>query len=226
MSDDAKIAQLHAAAIVEMEDLKAFSAATSRAEGYSDRKMVLAYVDQDDKVHALAGAMVSAVKGLIVHSVVVHPAELNNQDSKAWFGLKHGLELLAVTIDVKLDNTPISQEPQPIAVRISRARDGEDGTERLSTAEESPGALPASLGLIPSWTRWASRAKDLDAAVETQDYGRAAEIQAEFDALSREDHEMLDRLAAALGAAVEDEDYTTAAKIKAELDAALQKGAK
>ena len=61
------------------------------SEVWRKQTQVLAYVDQDDKVHALAGAMVSAIDGLLVQSVVVHPAELNNQASTAWSGLKHAL---------------------------------------------------------------------------------------------------------------------------------------
>ena len=36
------------------------------------------------------------------------------------------------------------------------------------------------------WTRWATRARDLAAAVVAEDYARAAQIQAEFDALTEE----------------------------------------
>jgi len=218
MSDAAEIARSHEAAVKEMEELKEFAGEVGRSERWAHRKMVLAYVDQDDKVHALAGAMVSAIDGLLVHYVVVHPAELNNQDSTAWSGLKHGLELLATAINVKLDSTVISEEPQPICMRISRAREDSD-----------PVPMPRrDLGELPppprarEWTRWASRARELDAALEAAHFALAAKIQAEFNVLSAEDDAILNDLAAKIEAATSDEDYGTAAMLNAELDTALK----
>jgi hypothetical protein len=226
MSDDPEVAALHTAAIVELEALKAFSEAGKEIPGTADRRMVFAYVDQYDKVHAFAGAMVRAVPdknvnlqpNLRVTSVVVHPAELNNEDSTTWLQLKQGLELLVWTIDMTLDNTPISEDPVPVCMRMSRAR--------ADQATRDPELAKARASTVPrDWTRWATRGRDLDAAVAAEDYARAARIKAEFDALTEEDHLMLNSFAAAVGAAVDEEDWETAAELKAALDAALREGA-
>jgi hypothetical protein len=219
MSDNPEVVRVHTDAIAELEALQDFARAGKEVVDSTDRRMVFAYVDEDDKAHALAGAKVRAVgllPHLIVESVVVHPAELNNENSTTWIRLKHRLELLTTTIDMKLDKTPIAEDPLPVCVRISR----------LQEDDEIPGALRDS-GAQPvqrRWTRWATRARDLAAAVVAEDYARAAQIQAEFDALTEEDHRVLNSVAAAVGAAIDDEDWETAAELKAALDAAVQKG--
>ena len=61
---------------------------------------------------------------------------LEPPENGAWPLGRHGLELLAVTIDVKLDNTAISEEPQPICMRIScpATRGQEASSEGVSRA--------------------------------------------------------------------------------------------
>ena len=61
---------------------------------------------------------------------------LEPPENGAWPLGRHGLELLATAINVELDNTVISEEPQPICMRISRpaTRGQEASSEGVSRA--------------------------------------------------------------------------------------------
>ena len=58
---------------------------------------------RDDEVKALACAQVSHANGLAVSSILIYPAELNNEDSVLSLRMLHALHLLADAIETDLD---------------------------------------------------------------------------------------------------------------------------
>ena len=77
--------------------------------GPRGRRMVLGLF-QDDDVRALAGAEVSHASGLVVSSLLVYPAELNNEDSVTSLRMIHALHLLADAIETPLDMSPLRSD--------------------------------------------------------------------------------------------------------------------
>lgn len=107
MTDNADLIAAHAEAIQEMEELRAFD--TTGPPGESGRKMVLGLF-QEDNICAVAGAEVSHAAGLVVSSLIVYPAELNDAKSTAALRLVHALYLLADAIDTPLDMRPVNED--------------------------------------------------------------------------------------------------------------------
>ena len=103
MSDDKDLAKTHDEAIREITALANFD---TEEQGEHGRRMILGLF-KDEEVWAVAGAEVSHGSGLVVSSLVVYPAELNNQDSLAALQLVHALHLLADAIDCELDLSPL-----------------------------------------------------------------------------------------------------------------------
>lgn len=123
MSDNDDLRDAHTKAVEEMEELAAFD--TSGPPGENGRKMVLGLF-AEDQIKAVAGAEVSHESGLVVTSLIVYPAELNNEDSTAAIRLIHALYLLADAISTPIDMTPVNQdggEPSCITVRSGGGSD-------------------------------------------------------------------------------------------------------
>lgn len=107
MTSDSDLVQAHTEAIREMEELSNFD--TTGPPGESGRKMILGLFEED-KVCAMAGAEVSHASGLVVSSLIVYPAELNDDASTAALRLVHALYLLADAIDTPLDMRPVNED--------------------------------------------------------------------------------------------------------------------
>ena len=99
VTDDVELAAMHADALGELDDLLTFDTSVSGPRG---RRMLLGLFDGDD-VRSIAAAEVSHAGGLAVSSLVVYPAELNNEDSVASLRMIHALHLLADAIETPLD---------------------------------------------------------------------------------------------------------------------------
>ena len=76
--------------------------------GPRGRRMVLGLF-QEDEIRALAGAEVSHASGLVVSTMLVYPAELNNEDSVLSLRMMHALHLLADAIETPLDMSPLRE---------------------------------------------------------------------------------------------------------------------
>ena len=76
--------------------------------GPRGRRMVLGLF-QEDEIRALAGAEVSHANGLVVSSMLIYPAEINNEDSVLSLRMLHALHLLAEEIETRLDLTPLRE---------------------------------------------------------------------------------------------------------------------
>ena len=106
MTDDPELRAAHSEHLVCLEAVKEFDTTESGPRG---RRMLLGLF-QDDEVRAMAGAEVSHASGLVVSSLHVYPAELNNQDSTASLRMVHALHLLADAIETPLDLTHLREE--------------------------------------------------------------------------------------------------------------------
>jgi len=126
MSDNDELRSAHAKAIGEMDALADFD--TTGPPGESGRKMVLGLF-AEEQIKAVAGAEVSHESGLVVTSLIVYPAELNDPDSTAAIRLIHALYLLADAISTSIDMSPVNQdglEPSCITVRSCALNEGID----------------------------------------------------------------------------------------------------
>ena len=106
MTDDPELRAAHSEHLIGLEAVKEFDTTESGPRG---RRMLLGLF-QDDEVRAMAGAEVSHASGLVVSSLHVYPAELNNQDSTASLRMVHALHLLADAIETPLDLTHLREE--------------------------------------------------------------------------------------------------------------------
>jgi len=106
MTDDTELMKAHTEAIEEMEELRNFD--TTGPPGESGRKMILGLF-REGSICAVAGAEVSHASGLVVSSLIVYPAELNDDSSTTALRLVHALYLLADAIDTPLDMRPINE---------------------------------------------------------------------------------------------------------------------
>ena len=98
MTDDAQLVRAQVSALRQLEDLQSFDIAEP---GESGRRMVLGLFD-DVQVLGIASAEVSRKTGLIVTTLCVYPAELNNPDSTVALRLVHALHLLADAIETPI----------------------------------------------------------------------------------------------------------------------------
>jgi len=60
-------------------------------------------LNRDDQFIAVAAAEVSKSAGLLVTSLCIYPAEINNEDSTVSLSMVHALRLLAEAIEVPLE---------------------------------------------------------------------------------------------------------------------------
>lgn len=101
---NASLAQAHRDALVTLTELRTFEAEVGM-------HMLFGYFDGDTgKVLALAGVNVNKREAdeLAVSCVAPHPAELNDEDSTVVRQTLHGLRLLADTLEMTLDETPLT----------------------------------------------------------------------------------------------------------------------
>ena len=105
MTDDPQLKALHGEHGAELDLVMSFNMSETGPRG---RRMLLGLF-RDDQVRALAGAEVSHSAGLVVSSLTVYPAELNDPDSTASLRMVHALHLLADAIETPLDISAIRQ---------------------------------------------------------------------------------------------------------------------
>ena len=105
MTDDAELRAAHTAHLAELEAMTEFDTSGSGPRG---RRMVLGLF-QEESVRAIAGAEVSHASGLVVSSLLLYPAELNNEDSTTSLRMIHALHLLADAIESPLDMSPLRE---------------------------------------------------------------------------------------------------------------------
>jgi len=125
MTDTEDLVTAHTEALVEIEELQNFD--TTGPSGEGGRKMVLGLF-KDDNISGLAGAEVSHEAGLVISSLIVYPAELNDPSSTAALRLIHALYLLADAIDAPLDMSPVNAEGcEPSCITVRSGMAGADG---------------------------------------------------------------------------------------------------
>jgi hypothetical protein len=98
LTDQTALAKAHEDMLAELEGLHSFD--TSEC-GESGRRMMLGLFDQE-QLWALSSAEVSKRNGLVVSSLCIYPAELNNPDSTAALRMVHALRVLADCIDTPI----------------------------------------------------------------------------------------------------------------------------
>ena len=106
MTEDPELKATHTNHLGELERLVEFDMAETGSNG----KRMLLGLFQDDEVRALAAAEVSHANGLVVSSLNVYPAELNDPASTASLRMVHALHLLADAIETSLDLSPLQEE--------------------------------------------------------------------------------------------------------------------
>ena len=106
MTDDAEIKAMHTAHLAEMEALREFDVDETGPKG---RRMVLGLF-RDDEIRAVSAAEVSHASGLCVGSLLVYPAELNDEDSTTTLRMMHALHLLADAIETPLDLSALEDQ--------------------------------------------------------------------------------------------------------------------
>jgi len=144
MTDDADLRERHANAQQVMEDLLqcAEEHGVCEVEGslFEDdealddeprpagHKVTLGLYDEDESVHAIAGAEISETGELVVNLLALNPVELNRSGSTAALRILSGIRALAEQIEVTLNLEPLKQ--------INKGRFWLTGVALLSAAGE------------------------------------------------------------------------------------------
>jgi hypothetical protein len=99
MTDNPALRKKHVESLPEIEALKDFDILK---RGPNGARMILG-LSRGDKFVSLAAAEVSKSAGLLVTSICIYPAELNDADSTVPVHMVHALRLLAEAIEVPLE---------------------------------------------------------------------------------------------------------------------------
>jgi hypothetical protein len=235
----------HEQAIVEMRELRSLTPSAGA------RKVVLALF-QGGEVTALAGGAVSYDVGLVLSSIIVHPATLNDPQSNNAFKILVAARVFAKVLELQVDMSPLKKDGrEPISVAVARKNgvfnargvfdampDGRpeeatpDGTSpEEPRVKEGIGGIeldfpdpPEGLKEGKTWTRFTSKAQQLQLAVAFEDFDRAAALRKELEALdAAEESSELEAVAVDLEAAIAAEDYDRAFELKSALDEAADR---
>jgi hypothetical protein len=126
LTDNAELAAQHQTAIADLEALQRFDTTDSGPNG---RRMLLGLFDRE-QLWALAAAEVSRTNGLVVSSLCVYPAEVNDASSTASLRLVHALHLLADAIETPInlkDSCRFDSELAELLPEWKSSRGGELG---------------------------------------------------------------------------------------------------
>lgn len=116
MTDDAELQERHKNAQQVMEDLlnceeecdiEGALYSVEEEEVRGRHKVTLGLYDEDEMVHAMAGAEISECGELVVKLLAVNPVEVNRLTSTAALRILSGIRALAEQIEVKLDLEPL-----------------------------------------------------------------------------------------------------------------------
>lgn len=129
MTDDAELQERHADAQKVLQDLldlcedydgcEIGALGSTEESGERDEeeeekrrsrhKVTLGLYDEDERVHAIAGAEISEEGELVVNLLAINPVELNRESSTAALRILSGIRTLAEQIEVKLDLEPLKE---------------------------------------------------------------------------------------------------------------------
>jgi len=122
MTDNTELKTMHHEHVDELEWLREFNTSESGPRG---RRMMLGLF-RDGEVRALCGAEVSHASGLVVSSLNIYPAELNDVDSTTSLRMVHALHLLADAIETPLDLSAIRESGKATSWLEQIVREGLD----------------------------------------------------------------------------------------------------